>query len=457
MKDGSEVPAAAERFGDARDDVMAAASQAGYGTEIHRVRSPDGENRLFLRLQLPNGKETRSIFVFEDEAEIFKEMDLKEWSYLGDYVAVLNRATGGIEALLGVLPRGVASIRYLRDLPGVEEVPVAESGDRIPLDRQDLEEALEAAGQSGVEEVAKSLRLRLSSESSSITLELSEVSKELRVLGDRGTSDSRGLLSLKISGSITERHDEALQVLERYAHALFFDMDVRFGLAFNIVRTPIRGDHPRLRRPRGRSQSPILLPRNRYAEEAASLYFYGRSANGMPLLQFLAYYQAIEFFFPSFWHAEQIRRLRNTLRDPRFSAEDDGELQRLIGIANGAGKGTTSERQQLRSAVDAAVEEDDVRLFLESTPHRLEFFTQKNALVDVPHVVLKNSDSLRAQIANRIYALRCRIVHSKEDGGIAGAKVLLPFGREAGRLYHDVELVKFVAQKVILAGSRGRL
>jgi hypothetical protein len=38
----------------------------------------------------------------------------------------------------------------------------------------------------------------------------------------------------------------------------------------------------------------------------------------MPLLQFLAFYQVIEFYFPTYSQAEAHRKLKAILKDPPF-------------------------------------------------------------------------------------------------------------------------------------------
>ncbi|MFI1994878.1 hypothetical protein [Actinoplanes sp. NPDC020271] len=60
--------------------------------------------------------------------------------------------------------------------------------------------------------------------------------------------------------------------------------------------------------------------------------------------------------------------------------------------------------------------------------------------------------SLVHQIADRIYSLRCRIVHSKDSH--ADTEPLHPFGPEAKRLRHDLHLIRFVAQHVLIAASK---
>ena len=86
-----------------------------------------------------------------------------------------------------------------------------------------------------------------------------------------------------------------------------------------------------------------------------------------------------------------------------------------------------------------------------------EALLAKNRLAGIaPLTPLDKNNRLTTQVANRIYDIRCRIVHAKEDGGPSGnTDVLLPFSAEADLLGPDVMLVRFVAQKAIIAGRRG--
>jgi hypothetical protein len=65
---------------------------------------------------------------------------------------------------------------------------------------------------------------------------------------------------------------------------------------------------------------------------------------------------------------------------------------------------------------------------------------------------MNKSADLRNDIADRIYDIRCKIVHTKSDreGQI---EMILPFTYEAEYLTHDVELVKFVAKSVLISSS----
>jgi hypothetical protein len=50
----------------------------------------------------------------------------------------------------------------------------------------------------------------------------------------------------------------------------------------------------------------------------------------MPLLQFLAYYQCLEFYFPIYSQTEAQRRVRAILKNPGFNPQRDTDVNELL-------------------------------------------------------------------------------------------------------------------------------
>jgi len=208
----------------------------------------------------------------------------------------------------------------------------------------------------------------------------------------------------------------------------------------------------RRRDPERPSHAP-RFPRNRYATQARELYEYGRSAAGLPLLEYLAYYQSVEYFFPFFAREETVNSVRAQLLHPRFDAQDDAALNRLINLSAPAARGGMAERDQLRASVRAVIVEEDLRDFIASSDEYKDHFCSKNQSVkSVGTIQLTGQQAdLRDQVADRIYAIRCRIVHAKQDGGGTNVDVLLPSSSEASSLQADIDLVRLIAQRALVA------
>lgn len=435
------------RFGDERDTVIRRAEQGGLKWAL--VSQLD---RQVIKVELPNGgRKTRAILIDSESANLYSTIDFASTVALGSYEAVWQKDSGIIESQLDT-ERGLAFSRLSR-LPEV----TIQRPTQDPLfdfsedDGSDASDSL--TGRVGNEWV-----LRLSDAEAEISIEISPPGASIMALGGRNLlRRGYGRPTLKILGFKPRDHDEALQRLIDMSSAFFFELDLKRNIALRLSRSRqalLNEGRATIRR----TPSPLSVPKKKYSAEAVSLYTYGRQALGMPLLQFLAFYQCIEYYFPQYWNAELIDRLRRAISDPRFDPDQDSHIGRLVGIGANRPRGGSSEREQLRTTIDACVDDADIEEFLGENEVRKEALLAKNRLRGVPPLApLDRNNKLTHQVAARIYELRCRVVHAKEEGGAAGGTqdVLLPFSAEAELLGSDVALARFVAQKAIIAGRRG--
>lgn len=245
-------------------------------------------------------------------------------------------------------------------------------------------------------------------------------------------------------------HDQALALLKKSASSLFFQIDLLSDVAFGLVRER----SPSLRRPRKEPEaSELQYPRTEFDDAPITLYWYARSATGMPLLQFLAFYQVIEFYFPAYSRAEAQRKLKAILKDPTFRGDRDADIGRLLSAISVSRSGAYGdERSQLRSTILECIDQDLLREFLTCEPDRDEFYSNKAKTYHKLPIANTSAD-LRGDVAERIYDIRCRIVHSKNASRDGEIELLLPFTREAEQLSFDIELVQYLAQQVLIAAG----
>lgn len=174
----------------------------------------------------------------------------------------------------------------------------------------------------------------------------------------------------------------------------------------------------------------------------------------MPLLEFLAYYQAIEFYFPTYSQAEARRKIRNVLKNPTFRPERDADVARVLLAAQSTGSGFGDERSQLRATLHECLEPGALRSFFTELPERAEHFSSKIDGLTAHKIPVKTPDAdLRTDVADRIYDIRCKIVHTKSGGKNGNLELLLPFSAEADLLYADIELARYVAREVLISAA----
>lgn len=387
-------------------------------------REDFGVTDVNLNVYLPSGRKKRDISLWDtDDLEQLLSVEFEKYTILGNYAAVCRYDTGEIEAAIGLLDE-TPMVRRI-----IPRILVSRLG--LVLDENsNLEPKRLKADIGGVE----------------VELTLCPIGSELQVLTGLPRSVPIGL---KIHHPKFSTHADALRILEKFSHSLFFQIEAEVGLGLTLMRK--RGKRTTFLH-RGK-EAELAFPKYEYDEGPMSLYWYARSARNMPLLQFLAFYQAIEFYFPAYFNAEVSRRIRTIIKDPSFRVDRDAHLAKIINVTR-PGKGAGSERDQLRATLRECVDEQDVVEFLKEDKDRQEFFGSKQKGITDKILNQKNKgEPLVQQVADRIYEIRCKVVHVKGDEGDAEVELLLPYTEEAEKLEHDIQLVRMLASKVLIASS----
>ena len=77
---------------------------------------------------------------------------------------------------------------------------------------------------------------------------------------------------------------------------------------------------------------------------------------------------------------------------------------------------------------------------------------KKSKKIAKKQLKITNPDSLINDFAERIYEIRCRIVHTKVSQN--NYKLLLPSSPELKFIYYDIYLIQETVKKVLISSSR---
>ena len=378
-----------------------------------------------LDIQLPSGRKKREVNLWDvSDLEAFAAVEFEKYTIIGNFAAIACYEKGEIEAAFGLL----------------DEVPLGS-----PVIRKRLLSYLGLTFKA--DKTIEPLELTADVAGHNVQLSLCELSPEIRVL----TGAPRAIpVGLKIKHPKFSTHADALRILEKIAHSFFFEVEAESGIGLTLLRKRDR----RISTLTPRKDVSLEFPKYEYDDGPMSLYWYARSARNMPLLQFLAFYQAIEFYFPAFFNAEISRRIRAIIKDPAFRVDREADLAKVVGAARPRGAPGGSEKDQLRATLRECVSDDDVLAFLKKDKSRMEFFGSKQKGLTACTLNPKNKgEPLVQQVADRVYDIRCKVVHVKADEGDAEVELLLPYTEEAEKLDQDIELVRMLARKVLVCSS----
>lgn len=393
------------------------------GIEVTRHQDLDEESWSPV-VHMPSGREKRPFKLWSLQSiRRFLAIPFEKFTCLSDYEAICSYSDSTIEGMIRPLDRIGSSTIWRRIYGEKAKKPEVDNGYSIEVSSKDQP---------------------------TVKMVISQASGELRAL-TRGPKLSNSL-SLKVLGARVSKHDDAVNLLTRLANAFFFQLEMSFGFSLSLERERILM-YRRLTPRTGQDIDSISFPRQEYDEAPISLYWYGCSAIGMPLLQFLAFYQVLEYYFPTYSQADAKRRIRNILKDPLFRADRDAHIGHLLTAIISRGGSLGDEKSQLHATLHECIDPEHLRAFLIADDKMTEFLQKKKGLSSHKITLTNPATDLRKEVADRVYDIRCKIVHTKADGLVPQSELLLPFSKEANDLYYDVVLLRYLARQVLIAAS----
>ncbi len=360
--------------------------------------------------------------------------------------------------------------RFLKSLEGIwseekETIEVEVSNINLQNSRF-LDRLAEIVKPSGIEDEEKEQELTNIELPSigDLKISIGYCSKEFALLTSSRTREifhrSLRKISIKIRGAKISNHDAAKDLIEKIANSIFFQIDMRFEIPLSLQsqrKSWVERINSSERKKSIIDQHAIISePKYEYDNEPMSLYWYAKESFSMPIFQYLAYYQSIEFYFSVYSSYEAKQKIQSLIKDPRFDPNRDTDITKIISnirISNG-GKSFGSEREQLKSTIELCISNEEFLDFFKSDQDRFNFYSDNKGKTLSNHKISVKSEKsdFVAQVAARIYELRCRIVHSKASEG--DFDVLLPYSSDVMKMNFDIELIEFISRKVLIRSSR---
>lgn len=412
---------------EAEDSALAAKlSELKARCESAKIEFKDevlADGKPYLSIFLQAGRAKRRLGIFgESKANKLLSMPFEQYRFLAGYDAVVRYDEKCIEASLTGAPTSA----------------------RFTLERLQRRNMLQAD-----DDEARAIEIvPPPSLQGRPTIEIGPISSVLEALVPLRSSR----VSMKLKGISATTHDQAIAELRSYADSIFFQIDILQGSTFALQRERRIRPLSRLRR---RVDEGLTYPTTLFNHEAMSLYWYAKSARDMPLLRFLAFYQAIEFYFPRYSQSEARKRVASIVKNPTFRPHKDDDLDRIISAVHSARSGGFgNERSQLRAVVSECLSANDVREYVTSAKEVEDHFAGKTPKAKYHKIPAANKAAdLRNDVADRIYDIRCKIVHTKNDQIDDDLPMILPFSEDADYLLLDIDLVEFVAKSVLVASG----
>lgn len=390
-------------------------------------------------LDFPRGASVRTVRFQSEEVPRVLDLDFEKYRFVPRYAGLVHTTTGLVECALtwsqSLMNRG--SVTSIWQVPGVDvdETSPLKTGEKVAS-----------------YEIPSGWRLSVAG--SDVRMEVSPASEPFGLLFGRFGMGSG--VTFKIQHDHGPSGPRAGDLLGTFGEDWMLDLELKYHLGTTLAREGER--RPSSNSATSVSTTPPDFPKLQYQADAGAFYWYGVSAGEFPLLQYLAFYQVLEYFFSSFTRSATLSRMRSQLKDPAFELTSDQAMGMLIETTRTVHAGLKHESDQLRQTLFECIEPDALRLFIRSDPALVEHFLGAKQKVKGTRTLRLDSDDddIRNQVSERIYKVRNRIVHTKSGADEFGLELLLPISDEMAFLAPEVKLVRWLAQRALIHGARIR-
>jgi len=256
-------------------------------------------------------------------------------------------------------------------------------------------------------------------------------------------------LSLKIRTKKNTDIDTFRNLASSFSYNFAFYQDRPLILAKELTKT-YKGEISSFR------SEEIQVPKKLYNEEIT--YYYLMAANSrIPFLQYLLYYQIIEYYYAKVYSENIVNFISNRISDPDFNYSSDIDIRNFI---NDLGEQfripsdrNLNEKEALKLTLERYIDLKNLANKLSSydkefidyyKTHIVSFAKDETMDSNTTLIDFQKEDHVFGTLMRRIYSIRNSIVHSKD---ISEAR-FKPFVDEE-ELTKEIPLIRLIAEEVI--------
>lgn len=196
--------------------------------------------------------------------------------------------------------------------------------------------------------------------------------------------------------------------------------------------------------------SELPFPRVGYNADILRFYQRGMSTDD-PVIQFLSFYQVVEYFFVRISDEQLYSKLSQKINDPKFTTAPTN-LDRIIQDTI-THKRETDETEMLKFVLNRFVDENELIEFLRAYESHLgdNSYSKKKTIFGESIEVKFETNHVIGNLAKRIKVIRNALVHSSDR--YERQQRYIPSTSSEKVIRNEIPLMKYLAEKVIIGSS----
>ena len=388
-------------------------------------------------------------YVFKDEVEIDQKILLSGILGNNDLVLII-RDEEDVEKVLNI---PLQEIFLFKEILGVfynskVEVLLSEVAARSFLANKRLEKS--------------PLEIKINYKKSEllIKVEFSEDETPLKFLAShiRGTL-GRGRYRRGLILSIENLSNIKLENLEGEVklilNSVLFDIEYNYNLSLETIN--INSLQKRIgRKPKARYELPIEaidFTYKKYIPELIDYFHTGEKVDYIPF-KFICYFHIIEYFQDKSAFFIVREKLKNIMLKPDFSLNVNLYATQALNLIKQESEKNQTDKIKIQRVLKQFIEIDEFTQFLKNE-ELFDYFSTDMTMIFSKNLVLPAIDftsdtKFIETLTNRIYSIRCSIVHSNPDFDDKKAVPFIATSENLDKLRYEVELIMEIAKNIII-------
>ena len=262
-------------------------------------------------------------------------------------------------------------------------------------------------------------------------------------------------LTIKVYNVAASSIEKALKLSNSVIDACLFELSYLKGIPLALVeewprRQPIVkpfqfGDN-------NTTGQQLRLPKTTFNSDIIRFYQRGMSTDD-PVIQFLSFYQVLEYYFDSVSDKLLYDKLSQRINDPKFLTSQSN-LDRVIKDILSHTKETTHETIKLKLVLDKFIDETELIEFIKAYEKHLDnnLYSKKYTVFGKDIEVKFLSGHVFGNIATRIKTIRNALVHSSDS--FERDQRYIPTTSNENIIRIEIPVIKYLSEKVIIASGR---
>lgn len=263
---------------------------------------------------------------------------------------------------------------------------------------------------------------------------------------------------LCIENYILKENEDMNENIRKIINSVLFDICYTYNMflepvSFDLIkRRQVIRVNKGLRYP----QNEINLIYKNYIPELTEYYRTAERVDYLPF-KYLCYYNIIEYFLDKSAYSVVSKKVKNILLKPDFHLKVDHYISQAVTIFKAENEKHINDKTKISRVISQFVEKDEFKEQLNdiglSSYFEDDVIFSCNKEFKLTKLDYSSENQFITSLTNRIYSLRCSIVHSNPD---FDEKKAIPFVATQDnllKLRYELYMIQIVAKSIILKSS----